>query len=182
MTHKTKDDFTREKVRMGSVKAASSRANKALAKMCTELKALIKRRDENPTDWSEATAKKTAEAIQKCRGNLETALDNLEVAGIAMDEVILAMKPEDTTERLEAMTTKVSEDIKEYKDKYGNLKSKFTKTLEVVNELTEVAKKPQYPSRQTSETPEYTRFQSYPEMKPTFLDLDSNMIEINLFC
>ena len=133
MTLKTKDDFNREKARMGTVKAASTRANNALRKMCTELEVLIKRRDEDPTDWSEATAKKTAEAIQKCRGTSETALDNLEIAGHAMNEVILAMKPEDTQEGLEAMTTKVSEDIEEYNDKYGNLKSKFVFLQEDLN-------------------------------------------------
>ena len=85
MTLKTKDDFNREKARMGAAKSASTRANNALRKMCTKLEALITRRDANPTDWSEARAKKTAEAIQKCRGTSEAALDNLEIAGLAMN-------------------------------------------------------------------------------------------------
>ena len=182
MTLKTKDDFNRKKARMGTVKAASSRANKALGKQLVALEALIKKREEDSTDWSEATAKMTAEAIQKCRGISEQALENLENAGLALNEVILEMRPEDTQEGLEAMTKKVSEDIEEYNNKYAELKQKFTKTLEVANELT-VAKKPAHPSRprETTETPEFTRFQSYPDMEPTFLSQDSDMIEINLF-
>ena len=125
MTQKTEDDFKREKARMGTVKAASSRANKALGKKLIELEALIKRKEENPEDWSEATAKRTAETIQKCRGISEQALENLESAGLAINDVILAMKPEDIQESLEIMTKKVSEDIEEYNEKYGDLNSKI---------------------------------------------------------
>ena len=93
------------------------------------------------------------------------------------------MKPDENPEGLEVLTNKVSEDIEEYNNKYAELKRTFTRTLEEADELT-AAEKPAQPSRsrETSETPEFARFQSYPDMKPTFLDQDSDMAEINLFC
>ena len=171
------------KPRMGTAKAASTRANNSLRRMCKELEALIEWRNNDPSDWKKATAKKTAEAIQKCRGTSEAALDNIEIAGQTLNEVILGMKPDENPEGLEVLTNKVSEDIEEYNNKYAELKQTFTKTLEEADKLT-AAKKPVQPSRsrETSETPEFAQFQSYPDMKPTFLDQDSDMVEINLFC
>ena len=77
----------------------------------------------------------------------------------------------------------MSEDIEEYSNKYAELIQTFTKTLEEADELTASENPIQTSgSRETSETPEFDRFQSYPDMKPTFLDQDSDMVEINLFC
>ena len=159
MAHKTKEDFMKEKTRMGTAKAASTRANYSLRRMCKELEALIERRENDPTDWKEATAKKTAEAIQKCRGTSEAALDNIEIVGHTLKEVILGMKPDENPEGLEVLTNKVSEDIDEYNNKYGELKLTFISTLGEADELTAAEKPAQLSrSRETSETPEFAQF------------------------
>ena len=78
MTFRTKDEFIREKARMGAAKGASTRANNALRRLCSELGVLIERRENDSSDWSETTAKKTAEAIQRSRGISEAALETLD--------------------------------------------------------------------------------------------------------
>ena len=77
----TKDDYKKGKIRMGSVKAAYTRTEKSLSKQLAALEALFSRKDENPEDWPEATAKMTAELVQKLRGQAEQALNDIEVAG-----------------------------------------------------------------------------------------------------
>ena len=77
----TKDDYKKGKIRMGQVKAAYTRTAKSLSKQLAALEALFKRKDGNPEDWPEATAKMTAESNQKFRGQAELALNDIGVAG-----------------------------------------------------------------------------------------------------
>ena len=85
---------------------------------------------------------------------------------------------------MEVMTAKVEEDIVEYQGKYEELNSTHARVLERANELNDQARKQTVPTRQRepTETPEYTRFQSHPEMKPTILNQDSDIVDINEFC
>ena len=99
---------------MGSVKAAYTRTEKSLSKQLAALEALFSRKDTNPDDWPEATAKMTAELVQKLRGQAELALNDIEVAGKALTNVILELNQEDCTEDLEDMSNKVEEDIADY--------------------------------------------------------------------
>ncbi len=60
-----------------------------MSKQLAALEALFSRKDVNPEDWPEATAKMTAELVQKLRGQVEVALNDIEVAGKALTNVIL---------------------------------------------------------------------------------------------
>ena len=184
MATKTKEDFKKENFKLGTIKAAYSRAHKYLGQHYEALEALINRRGENSSDWSEATAKMTSEAIQRYRMQAEQALDNLDRGGEALIAVIFELGPDDTNEGVEGMTKKVSDDIVDCNDRYAELNSKYARALEEANELNYPAKKQKNPSRprEPAETPEYASFQSYPEMKPNFLNQHSDMVDINEFC
>ena len=114
----------------------------------------------------------------------EQSLDNLDKGGEAMIAVIFELEPDDTDEGIEGMTKKVSDNIVDYNDRYAELNSKYARALEEANELNYPAKKQKNPSRprEPAETPEYASFQSYPEMKPNFLNQHSDMVDINEFC
>ena len=65
----------------------------------------------------------TAESIQKYRGQAELALNDIEVAGKALNDVIFELRQEECQDDLEVMTAKVEEDIVEYQEKYAELNS-----------------------------------------------------------
>ena len=141
MATKTKEDFRKQNFRLGTVKATYSRAHKHLEQKFEELEALIKRRDENPQRWSEATAKITSESIQKYRIQAERALANMDRGGEALIEVIFELGEADTTDGVDVMTQKVSDDISSYNDRYGELNSRYASVLEEANDLNYQAEK-----------------------------------------
>jgi hypothetical protein len=95
-------------------------------------------------------------------------------------EVIYRMNAEETEEKdLDKIVEKVSEDINEYNLKYDNLQSAHAATLEGADKL--LHQKPT-PATQKESSGNPTRFNSYPDLKPTFLNQDSTMIEINQWC
>ena len=104
--------------------------------------------------------------------------------GEALIEVIFELGEANNTDGVDVMTQKVSDDISSYNDRYGELNSRYASVLEEANDWNYQAEKQKNISkpRGPTETAEYTRFQSYPEMKPTFLNQDSDMVDINEFC
>ena len=184
MATKTKADFKKENIRLGTVKATYSRTHKHLEEKYEELEALVKQRDEDPQLWSEATAKITSEAIQKYRIQAESALTKMDRGAEALIDVILQLADADTTDGVDVMTERVSTDISSYYDKYGDLNSKYAKVLRMANDMNFQTANQKISSRPAGpiETADYVRFQSCPELKPTFLNQDSDMVDINMFC
>ena len=178
---RTKEEFTREKAKMTGVKASITRSCKTVERLCTKLEEMLSRPNE---EIPETTARKTAQDINKNRGLIETYLDDLDQKGTSLMEIISGMKAEDTTEKdLDKMVSKVSEDIEEYILKYDKLQTTNAKTLEGADKLLAPEKPtPVTQPREPSSTTNYTRFTSYTDMKPTFLNQDSTMIEINQWC
>ena len=111
MAAKTKADFKKENIRLGTVKATYSRAHKHLEEKYEEIEALIKRREEDSQRWSEATAKITSESIQKYRMQAEAALTKMDRGAEALIDVILLLSDADTTEGVDVMTERASTDI-----------------------------------------------------------------------
>ena len=74
------------------------------------------------------------------------------------------------------MVKKVSEDIEEYNLNYDDLQTMNAVTLEGADKL--LHQKPT-PATRREPSGNPTRFNSYPDLKPTFLNQDSTMIEIN---
>ena len=97
----TKDDYKKGKIRMGQVKAAYTRTAKSLSNQLAAMEALFRRKDEDSDNWPEATAKSTAESVQKLKGQAEQAIEEIELAGNALTNVILQMDPNDGTDDLQ---------------------------------------------------------------------------------
>ena len=184
MATKTKADFKKENIRLGTVKATYSRTHKHLEEKYEELEALVKMKDENPQLWSEATAKITSESIQKYRIQAESALTKMDRGAEALIDVILLLSDADTTEGVDVMTERVSTDISSYYDKYGELNSRYANVLRMANDMNYQTANQKSTSKPAGpiETTDYVRFQSCPELKPTFLNQDSDMVDINVFC
>ena len=99
-------------------------------------------------------------------------------------EVIAEMEPEETILKdLEKMVEQVQTDLEQYTTKYEQLQDKHADTLEKVETLLE-PEKPEIviPQPEPNRTTNYKRFMSCPELKPTFLNQDSSMIDINQWC
>ena len=100
---KTKEDFNREKTKMSGIKAAISRSCNSLEKLCKKLEEMLNRTAEVP----KATARKTAENINKIRGVIDTLLEDISAQGNVLMQVAAGLKVEETTEKdLETMVAK----------------------------------------------------------------------------
>ena len=130
---KTKEDYARMNAKMTGVKGSISRSCKAMEKRCTQLEELLNR-DEK--DLSDKTTKKLAEDIDKTRDTIEEHLENLEITGKNLTQVIAGMKAEDTIEKdLEKMAAMVNDDIEDYISKYDKLKTEHAQTIEAAYKL-----------------------------------------------
>ena len=178
---RTKEEYAEKNAKMTGAKGSVTRSCRAMERLCKQLGEVLKRKD---TDFPERTAKKIAEDISKSRGSIETNLENLENTPAILTEVISGMKAEETQEKdLDKMAEKVSDDIEEYFLKYEALKTEYTKTLEEADRLVSPVKPPvTTQSREPSSTNGYERFTAYSDLKPTYLNQDSTMIEINQWC
>ena len=154
---------------------------KAWTYYCIQLGEML---DRTGTDFPEKTAKKTAENIRKSMEIVEENLGNLEITGNVLTDIISGMNPEDTEKKeLTEMLEMATQDIDAYTDKYDSLKKKHTKTLEEADKLT-TPEKPQATnlSRELITNNGLERFIEYSDLKPTYLNQDSSMIEINQWC
>ena len=170
---RTKEEFASEKAKMARVKSSISKCCKTVERQCKRLEEMLEK-----ADFPEITARKTAQDINKYKGLIEQHLEDLEVKGAALMEVIYGMNAEETEEKdLDKIVEKVSEDINEYNLKYDNLQSANAATLEGADKL--LHQKPT-PATQKESSGNPTRFNSYPDLKPTFLNQDSTMIDIDV--
>ena len=102
---KTKEEFAREKAKMTSVKSSITRSCKTVERLCTRLEEML-----GKAEFPEITARKTAQDIIKNKGLIESHLEDLEIKGEALMEVIFGMKAEETAEKdPDKMVKKVSE-------------------------------------------------------------------------
>jgi hypothetical protein len=178
---RTVQEYNSEKAKVSGVKASITRHCKTLDGLCSTLEELMQRPTEQiPTK----TARKKAQDINNIRSLIESKQDELTTKGDSLMEVIAGMNPEETTlKNLDAMVEQVQEDMVQYTTKYDQLQVKHAVTLEIAETLLEPEKpeivtQPTEPNRTTN----YTRFMSYPELKPTYLNQDSSMVDINQWC
>ena len=113
---RTKEEFASEKAKMAGVKSSITGCCKTVERQCKRLEEML-----GKAEIPEITARKTAQDIIKNKGLIESHLEDLEIKGEALMEVIFGMKAEETAEKdLDKMIKKVSEDIEEYNFKYDD--------------------------------------------------------------
>ena len=179
---KTKDDFNRMKAKVTYAKGQIRIKIEKISSLCVKLKAITERGEGK---FEPSTAKKLALEIEKSRKSLESKTDNLESAGDNLIDVILEMNAKDTPlESLELMMTQVNQEIKEYSDKTNDLKETHEKILELADTLLASPKKQakNQINNETNLTNEFERFIAQTDLKPTFLNQDTNMVELNRWC
>ena len=131
MSFRTKAEFASEKAKMAGVKSSITRCCKTVERQCKRLEEML-----GKAEFPEITARKTAQDIIKNKGLIESHLEDLEIKGEALMEVIFGMKAEETAEKdLDKMVKKVSEDIEEYNLKYDDLQTVNAATLEGADKL-----------------------------------------------
>ena len=131
MSFRTKAEFASEKAKMAGVKSSITRCCKTVERQCKRLEEML-----GKAEFPEITARKTAQDIIKNKGLIESHLEDLEMNGETLMEVIFGMKAEETAEKdLDKMVKKVSEDIEEYNLKYDDLQTVNAATLEGADKL-----------------------------------------------
>jgi hypothetical protein len=182
---KTVQEYKCEKAKVAGVKAAITRHCKTLDDYCISLEKYLVR----PTEEIRAkTARKKAQDINNIKIVIEERQDDLTLKGDNLMEVIAEMKPEETIlNDLEKMVQQVQTELEQYTTMYEQLQNKHADTLEKVEILLDPVK-PESATPQPEPHPEpnratnCNRFKSCPELKPTFLNQDSSMIDINQWC
>ena len=172
-------EYNCEKAKVAGVKAAIARHCNTLDKYCISLEKLMV----NPTEeiGSKKTTIKKAQDIYNIKIVIEDRQDDLTLKGDKLMDIIADMDPEDTTLKdLEKTVEQVQTDLEQYTTMYDQLQSKHANTLEMVETLLE-PEKPEsaIPQPETNRTINSNKFMSCPELKPSFLNQDSSMIDIN---
>ena len=130
---KTKEDYARMNAKMTGVKGSISRSCNATGNSCNQLEELLNREEK---DFSDKTTRKLAEDIDKTRNTIEEQLEDLEITGKNLTEVIAGMKAKDTIVKdLEKMATMVNDDIEDYISKYDKLKTEQAQTIKAADKL-----------------------------------------------
>ena len=175
-------DFTSSKARMTGIKETVTRSINSLKKLSEELENLIARKELK--DIPERTVKRLAQNILKGRTTVEANLDSMDTIGAKLIEVITTLEPSEASEDPDAMIIKVNEDMESYHNKYTELTSKHAENLEQADGLLTPAKPAAAvtQSREPGNQTEYARYNVVSDLKPTFLDKETTMIEINHWC
>jgi hypothetical protein len=178
---KTVQEYNCEKAKVAGVKAAITRHCKTLDDFCISLEKLMVRPKE---EIRTKTARKKAQDINNIKIVIEERQDDLTLKGDNLMEVIAEMKPEETILKdLEKMVEQVQTELEQYTTMYEQLQNKHADTLEKVETLLEPEKPERaIPQPEPNRTTNCNRFMSCPELKPTFLNQDSSMIDINQWC
>ena len=172
------------KGKIAGAKSGVSRAVNAMDKLCIELSGILEKKAD--PDFQERTALRIAEEINSKKVLIREKLDHMEATGVLLIEAISSVEDAATAKQADETIKKIEEDMDDYFTKYENLRKKHANTLEEVYKLSSPKKPPsKRSSQQLSETDNpnsYDRFTPQSDLKPTFLDQDSTMIEINHWC
>ena len=181
---KTVLEYNCEKTKVAGIKSAITRHCNNLDQLCIALDQMVNKPN---GEIPKKTARKKAQDIKNIRTVIESKQDDLTTRGDILMEVIAEMDPEDTILKdLEKMVELVQTDMVQYTTKYVELQEKHANTLETAEILLE-PEKPEItiqnptpiPQNETNRTTNYQRFMSCPDLKPTYLNQDASMIEIN---